>query len=92
MAHTTHSGAPLVSSGNEAICPVPEKTTSDITTAQAVPRLLLAMATPATTPQAEMPSATPAISRAPRQNSGCRHKAGVAAEDSLMGGLCLTAP
>src|SRR5687768_8875797 len=84
VAHTTHSGAPLLMSGNDAICPVPEKTTSDITTAHAVPRLLLAIATPATTPQAEMPSAMPVISRAPRRNSAWRHRAGATAETSLM--------
>ena len=34
-----------------------------------------------------MPSATAAISRAPRRNSGWRHRAGAAAEDSVMHGL-----
>ena len=34
-------------------------------------RPLLPMATPVTRPQAAMPIATPAISRAPRTNSGC---------------------
>ena len=82
VAHTTHIGAPLVSSGSTASCALPAKTSSDMNSISGTPSPLLPMATPVTSPQAPMPMAVPTMSRAPRANSGWR-QTGAAAEELL---------
>src|SRR5438034_2809136 len=73
VAQIIHSGAPCTISGNAASCALPANTHSDIAIAIAAPSPALDIATPATSPQAPMPSATSRVSRAPAANSGWRH-------------------
>ncbi len=55
VSHTTHSGAPTVSSGSTASWALPAYTTSDMNTAMGSDMPLLIMATPVTSPQAPCP-------------------------------------
>jgi hypothetical protein len=71
VSQATQIGAPLAIKGSTASWALPANTISDMKTISGSGRPLLPMATPVTRPQAAMPIATPAISRAPRANSGC---------------------
>src|SRR4051812_17086128 len=70
VAQTTHMGAAAAISGNDAIWAEPAYTRMDMKTASGTPMPLLAMATPATSPQAAIPSAIGTASRAPSRNIG----------------------
>src|SRR5437867_2810137 len=89
VAHTTHIDAPAAMSGSDASCALPAKTISDIKSARPTPSPLLAIATPATRPQAAMPREMPTISRAPRLNSGWRQigRLALGADGELIRGL-----
>src|SRR5687767_2902953 len=70
VAQITHMGAADAMSGKAAICAEPAYTASAMKMASGRPMSLLAMATPATRPQAAMPIAMGMASRAPSRTMG----------------------
>src|SRR4051812_29613770 len=83
-AHTTHIGAPAAMRGSAAICAEPAYTMTDMKMASGMPMPLLAIATPATTPQAAIPTAIGTASRTPSRNIGLRTSAAALARQEWM--------
>ena len=77
VAQITHKGAALAINGNAASCELPANTSRLINKAMVTLMPLLTIATPVTSPQAEMPRLMLNISSAARLNSGWRHCAAI---------------